>query len=68
MLLMTLVAGKNCFRPQRRFKAKLGKLSSVVATGKQKGEAPLPENESTTAGRTIPFRKSDSARVREMTT
>lgn len=45
---------------------KFAKLKSVAATGKEKGETPLPENEPATVGRLTPLRKSGSGRVREM--
>ena len=45
---------------------KFAKLMSVAATGKEKGDMPLPENESATAGRSTSPRKSGSGRVREM--
>jgi len=45
---------------------KFRKLSSVATMGKQKGEIPLPENESVAPKRTIPLGKRRSGRVREM--
>lgn len=45
---------------------KLRKHSSIFAMGKQKGETPLPENESTKVGRAIPLGKASSEQVREI--
>jgi hypothetical protein len=47
---------------------KLAKLASVAAMGKQKGETPLPENDSVDVERIIALRKIGSDQVREMTT
>ena len=41
-------------------------LISVAEMGEQKGETPLPENESVDVGRIIALRKVGSDRVREM--
>jgi len=45
---------------------KLAKLASVDAMGKQKGEMPLPENNSVDVERIIALRKNGSSQVREM--
>ena len=47
---------------------KLAKLASVAAMGKQKGETPLPENDSVDVERIIALRKTGSTQVQEMPT
>ena len=45
---------------------KFAKLVSVATMGKQKGETPLPENESVDVERIIALRGKGSDQVREM--
>jgi hypothetical protein len=47
---------------------KLKKLKSVIANGKEKGETPLPENETLEIDRLIGLRKRTTNEVREMRT
>ncbi len=46
---------------------KLNGLTSVAEMGKQKGETPLPENESVDVERIIGLQKLGADQVREMT-
>ncbi len=46
---------------------KLNGLTSVAEMGKQKGETPLPENESVEVERIIALRKQGADQVRETT-
>ena len=46
---------------------KLKAIKSVAQIGREKGDAPLPGNESVEVEYTIPLRKEGSKRVREMT-
>ena len=43
-------------------------LVSVAAMGEEKGEEPLPENESVDVERIVALRKVEAGRVREMST